>query len=434
MRPGMRAKALVVVMSGGPSDTTAPTVAITADAANICAAAFTATFTFSEEVAGFEVGDITVGNGSAGDFATADNIVYTATITPTAIGNVTVDVDAGVCTDAAGNDNTAATQFVILYGVDVFTRADGAIGAGWTGATWTISSNAALNTPVAGAEDISNGNMETGDPPTGWTAALSAVLDGVADERTGGAGSQSLSKTNNGATYGGATQALQTAGGVWVLVDGWVKRVTDATAGILLRTSGGTTLASVSSTTADTWVNLPFTGFTSGENCYILLGDGNGNGTESRYDDISTAPFTTADLFAVLPSSIANVTAQVVLTVTPGNKHAGLLLNLDSATTPLNYVAAYLTTAEEGALNAYLVKCVNGVISRVAKGVVTFGATKYLKVVKDGNNYSLYYGTTDIQVGTTQTIADMNGTIHGLFSTGAGTFDSYQLSETPANP
>ena len=51
--------------------------------------------------------------------------------------------------------------------------------------------------------DTLNGNMETGDPPTTWTW-VNATSDGVADERDGGAGIQSLEITltaGNGYAY-----------------------------------------------------------------------------------------------------------------------------------------------------------------------------------------------------------------------------------------
>lgn len=98
----------------GLVDTTAPTVVIISAASTITTAAFTCTFTFSETVTGFVLGDITVGNGSAGTFS-GSGAVYTAVITPTATGTVTVDVNAGVCADLSSNPNTAATQFSILY-------------------------------------------------------------------------------------------------------------------------------------------------------------------------------------------------------------------------------------------------------------------------------------------------------------------------------
>ena len=109
-----KAKLLTTILAGG-GDAVAPTVVITSSESTITASSpFSVTITFSEEVTGFAVGDITVGNGTAGNFATADNVVFTADITPTAAGTVTIDVAAGVCTDAAGNENEAATQFSIL--------------------------------------------------------------------------------------------------------------------------------------------------------------------------------------------------------------------------------------------------------------------------------------------------------------------------------
>ena len=101
-------------------DTLAPTVVITDDeagTANIAGGTITYTFTFSQSVNGFAVGDVVVVGGTkAGTFASgADgSSVYTLVITPNAgfQGNLTVDVAAGVATDLAGNPNTAAPQSV----------------------------------------------------------------------------------------------------------------------------------------------------------------------------------------------------------------------------------------------------------------------------------------------------------------------------------
>ena len=88
-------------------DNTAPTVAITVPSTT--STAFTATFTFSEAVTGFVLSDIALGNATASNFVSANASVYTALITPTADGTVTVDVAAGPWReDLAGNANTAA--------------------------------------------------------------------------------------------------------------------------------------------------------------------------------------------------------------------------------------------------------------------------------------------------------------------------------------
>ena len=79
-------------------------------------APFTVTFTFSEAVTGFALADIVVGNGAAAAFAGVDGEeVYTAQVSPTADGTVTVDVAAGAARDLAGNDSAASVQATSTY-------------------------------------------------------------------------------------------------------------------------------------------------------------------------------------------------------------------------------------------------------------------------------------------------------------------------------
>ena len=97
------------------ADLTAPTVVITrTTGSGSVSGLFNITCTFSEPVNGFDLVDLTVGNGTASNPVMVSSSVYTADITPTAAGNVTVDIAAGVATDLAGNPNIAAVQFVIL--------------------------------------------------------------------------------------------------------------------------------------------------------------------------------------------------------------------------------------------------------------------------------------------------------------------------------
>jgi hypothetical protein len=106
---------LLKIGGGGATapDTTAPTVVITSSASNPTATLpIPITITFSEVVTGFTVGDLTVVNATASDFA-GSGAVYTANLYPTPNAAVTVDIGAGVCVDGAGNGNAAATQFAI---------------------------------------------------------------------------------------------------------------------------------------------------------------------------------------------------------------------------------------------------------------------------------------------------------------------------------
>ena len=99
-------------------DSTAPTMTITSsevsDGGTSEDSTLSMTFTSSESTSDFIITDITVGNGELSSFS-GSGTTYTATLTPTYQGAVTVDVAAGKFTDAAGNANTAATQFNWTY-------------------------------------------------------------------------------------------------------------------------------------------------------------------------------------------------------------------------------------------------------------------------------------------------------------------------------
>jgi hypothetical protein len=104
-------------------DNVAPTMTITAtngssavaDGASTQDTTLTVTFTSSEVTTNFAASDITVSGGAISNFAATSSTVYTATFTPSAAGATTIDVAANTFTDAAGNNNTAATQFNWTY-------------------------------------------------------------------------------------------------------------------------------------------------------------------------------------------------------------------------------------------------------------------------------------------------------------------------------
>ena len=101
-------------------DVDAPGVSIT-EPSDVQNGAFNATITFTESVSNFVQSDVSLSGSAAsitGWRANSSNTVYTATITPTASGTVTVSVDADVATDLAGNPNTAATSKTVTVSVD----------------------------------------------------------------------------------------------------------------------------------------------------------------------------------------------------------------------------------------------------------------------------------------------------------------------------
>ena len=103
-----------------PPDTTAPSVTVSVPS-GVQNGAFNVTITFTEAVSDFVGSDVSL-SGSAASITSwstnSDNTVYTATITPTASGTVTIDVAANVATDGADNQNTAATSKTVTVSVD----------------------------------------------------------------------------------------------------------------------------------------------------------------------------------------------------------------------------------------------------------------------------------------------------------------------------
>ncbi len=95
------------------TDTTRPTVALTTPSTHV-SAPFVVTATFSEVVTGLLANELVVTNGSVTALSTA-GAVWSATITPTAAGSVSVQVPANVAQDAANNTNTASNTLAVIY-------------------------------------------------------------------------------------------------------------------------------------------------------------------------------------------------------------------------------------------------------------------------------------------------------------------------------
>jgi hypothetical protein len=163
------------------NDETAPTLAITGPTGPV-SGVFTATFTFDEDVSDFVVGDITVGNGAASALDDSAAPIYTATITPTADGPVTLDVAGSVATDAAGNDNTAATQFSITNDETAPTLAitgpTGPVSGAFT-ATFTFDED--VTDFVVGDISVGNGAASAFDDSAApvYTATITPAADGA---------------------------------------------------------------------------------------------------------------------------------------------------------------------------------------------------------------------------------------------------------------
>jgi hypothetical protein len=143
------------------------------------------------------------------------------------------------------------------------------------------------------------------------------------------------------------------------------------------------------------------------------------------FDDASLKALTLASLFASINSDQNDVRVQAEATLTI-NTQAGVVVNLDSAVAPANFVIGF-----HNGVSAKLVKCVAGIYTELITAVAAYGAGRVVQVRKSGTTYQLYYN--GVQIGADQTINDagiINNTIHGLFSTYAGnSLDDFSIEK-----
>ena len=268
--------------------------------------------------------------------------------------------------------------------------------------------------PSVGSELMTNGNMETGNPPTGYSVTAGTTLSSVADQRTGGTGTQALSVVNGQAVYGFSGQTLAMNLGTWFFLNGYARSV-NATAVVQVESAANEFRTSNSS-----WTNLFFAGRTTTTS--PAMGMGNATtpiGNETRYDDMSVKPLVLSSLFSTVGTTTADVIMDVGISLTTGTQ-AGLVLGLDNNTSPSNFILVY-----HNGTKLYVDEAVNGVYTNKQNTSVALGAGQ-LRAVKDGTKLRVYLNNA--LVGAELTMTANTNTRHGIFSTYAGnTFDNFSI-------
>ena len=207
-------------------DPTAPTMTITAaeisDGGTSNDATLSLTFTSSEATTNFVVGDITVSGGALSSFAATSSTVYTATFTPSGAGATTIDVASSKFTDAAGNNNTAATQFNWTYDptAPTMTITAAEISDGGTSNDATLSltftSSEATTNFVVGDITVSGGALSSfaATSSTVYTATFTpsgagaTTIDVASSKFTDAAGNNNTAATQFNWTYDGTAPTL----------------------------------------------------------------------------------------------------------------------------------------------------------------------------------------------------------------------------------
>lgn len=315
----------------------------------------------------------------------------------------------------------------LLPFTDDFARADGDVGNGWeyTPGIWTISGNAVSSAPTLGAEIFANGNCETGDPPTGYSSQNSSVLSAAADERTGGAGSQSLNVKRGTADAAFLYSVPMTAKRFYKRSQWW--KVTTAT-GISCEmgfSSWGDSAAQAPDWTYHAGVGYSNTGSTN-VSCYL-----HGAGGEARLDDFSLKMLTTSHLFMTRDFGTPNVKVSVDVTITE-HAPAGIVLCLDDQADPQNYILVLVVPYQYFSASlkplVYVHKFVAGVRKQVGQPSWTYVAGSTISA--EFANTTLRVYANGVQIGTDYTISDakiIGNTRHGLFDGGGGSMEDFAI-------
>lgn len=336
-------------------------------------------------------------------------------------GRLRVIPDQIISLGGGGLRAFGSSRWALEY--DFAAAPNGALPAAWTGGTWAISGGKIINTPTLGAELMTNGDMETGNPPTGWAVGGGSTLTGVADERTGGGGVQALNIAR-GTSDTGASKSTSSGQIGWHRGLCYAKNI-DATFVGLFLIAGANTMSVQDASTA--WHTSTCTVLQSASGPITArVMTGGTAGKQARYDDVSIKKLAVADLFATVDYGLSdiNIIAPPMDAVGTGLQ-AGLVLCLDSAATPENYVVVYYhNNLADATTKIHVVQLVAGTYTTLASTSVAYGATKYLSAKKIGDQLSVFYGITDFgtQVGATVTVnaALVGNTRHGLFSTDSG--------------
>jgi len=277
----------------------------------------------------------------------------------------------------------------------------GGLGAGggglvWLNAgTWATAAGVVANTPVAGVEKLTNGNMETGNPPTGWfvPTGASAEATQVADERTGGTGSYSLNVT--GYAYAHYANSFTSIVGKWYRLNGWQKSVDNTTDVYISIRNGilntGTTLSGSPLYHLNIWNNVLMTGraISTTTRGQVSVVNAANNG---RFDDISVKPLPISTLITESQLSTTDVLAEMVISAYTLGSQVGIV----QADRSFAAKAAATAAAGQAVLSLKEVTGVGGVGLAVTDGITVNGTVYTIASVTGGSNVA-YNDTTKTQ-------------------------------------
>lgn len=295
---------------------------------------------------------------------------------------------------------------------DSFNRADGPLGStdgaghaeangggglAWAGDTWSISGNAAINTPTLGADVIVNGDFDT---DTDWTKGAGWTISGGTGVATTVAGtdlSQTVAPLTVGVWYRVTYDITRTGGSVRLVAGG----------------NQGPLFSANESGITET--------FRAGSTSIAFRGISSFSGT---VDNVTSKSCTLSELFSSIVLSTPEVLAEVAITHNQNYmRQTGMVLCLDSAASG-NFILVYMNSISTGG-NIIIDKCVAGTYTNLQTTPITYSAGAVLRVITylSGGALKVRVYYNNALVGSEQSISDagiISNVRFGKFSTYEG--------------
>jgi hypothetical protein len=307
-----------------------------------------------------------------------------------------------------------------------------------TGATFAVASGKATNTPALGSELLTDPGLED-NYTTGLCDTLTLNGSAAVAEETSDIHGGSSAQKFTAAAFNNRLNWPVVAGtaGAWYQYGVWTKRAA-GTSG-----SSFTALYQAGALPADTLPTYNLSAaYTNKLISYISTGTGNmflypvwdqgSAGFDTILaDDGSLKRLTYSTLWALANGAKRTDTVKAQPTLPVDGTLSGVVLWADATASPATCLLAWWNLRGQGdRIQFGLLKCVAGTWSTViapTSEYVATGAWLEVRPVSD-NSVALYYN--NVQYGTTQTVADVPGSVVGFMISGNNTLEGFYVGET----
>jgi lysophospholipase L1-like esterase len=284
------------------------------------------------------------------------------------------------------------------------------------GSTFDVYSGIARNL-VSGTELLSNPGFDSST--TGWTPT-NATIASVA----GGESGNCCELTRTGGTTQNMLQTAVTAAGDWVIVGASRKAGSSGNenSSLTVRNApSGTVVVDMTLGCTAAWQKRTTNLILTTTSTFLRCQKNTATAGTMLFDSCTMFRIDTTKAMSVrkYSSQYGNVKASMMReTATARQEPYGVVMCVDYPNN-LNWVGAICEQSTAGSNKITLMKCVNGVITKLIDNAsITYQADSCVEIRRavDGNVFKLYYNS--VQIGTDQTIADasiIDNVYHGIF-------------------